>query len=119
MVIGIGTRYSDFTSASRTAFNNPDVRFVNINVASLDSVKQGGVSVVSDAREALEALGTALDNYSVEAEYRSRVNELAAEWEQTVSDVYAGLRERESTIVMLTPRTSTTSATTSECVAPR
>ena len=42
VVIGIGTRYSDFTSASRTAFNNPDVRFVNINVASLDSVKQGG-----------------------------------------------------------------------------
>ncbi len=44
VVIGIGTRYSDFTSASRTAFNNPDVRFVNINVASLDSVKQGGLS---------------------------------------------------------------------------
>ena len=49
VVIGIGTRYSDFTSASRTAFNNPDVRFVNINVASLDSVKQGGLSVVADA----------------------------------------------------------------------
>ena len=43
VVIGIGTRYSDFTSASRTAFNNPDVRFVNINVASVDSVKQGGL----------------------------------------------------------------------------
>ena len=57
VVIGIGTRYSDFTSASRTAFNNPDVRFVNINVASIDSVKQGGVSVVADAREAIEALG--------------------------------------------------------------
>ena len=52
VVIGIGTRYSDFTSASRTAFNNPDVRFVNINVASFDSVKQGGLSVVADAREA-------------------------------------------------------------------
>ena len=47
VVIGIGTRYSDFTSASRTAFNNPDVRFVNINVASLDSVKQGGLSAWS------------------------------------------------------------------------
>ena len=66
VVIGIGTRYSDFTSASRTAFNNPDVRFVNINVASLDSVKQGGVSVVADAREAIEALGDALGDYSVE-----------------------------------------------------
>ncbi|MBB3750904.1 3D-(3,5/4)-trihydroxycyclohexane-1,2-dione acylhydrolase (decyclizing) [Mycolicibacterium sp. BK634] len=89
LIIGIGTRYSDFTSASRTAFNNPDVRFVNINVASLDSVKQGGVSVVSDAREAIEALGPALDGYTVSDEYRFRVTELAAEWEDTVSSVYA------------------------------
>ncbi|MDT0400015.1 3D-(3,5/4)-trihydroxycyclohexane-1,2-dione acylhydrolase (decyclizing), partial [Streptomyces sp. DSM 41636] len=89
VVIGIGTRYSDFTSASRTAFNNPDVRFVNINVASLDAVKQGGVSMVADAREALEALGTALGDYVVSDEYRSRVTQLAAEWEDTVSAVYA------------------------------
>ena len=61
VVIGIGTRYSDFTSASRTAFNNPDVRFVNINVASFDAVKQGGLSVVADAREALEALSDAAE----------------------------------------------------------
>ena len=89
VVIGIGTRYSDFTSASRTAFNNPDVRFVNINVASLDSVKQGGISVVADAREALEALGAALDGYAVSDEYRSHAAELAAEWDDTVSSVYA------------------------------
>ncbi|MGV0745654.1 3D-(3,5/4)-trihydroxycyclohexane-1,2-dione acylhydrolase (decyclizing) [Mycolicibacterium sp. XJ870] len=89
VVIGIGTRYSDFTSASRTAFNNPDVRFVNINVASLDSVKQGGVSVVSDAREAIDGLTAALDGYSVSDEYRSRTAELAKEWDDTVSSVYA------------------------------
>ncbi|BBZ76737.1 3D-(3,5/4)-trihydroxycyclohexane-1,2-dione acylhydrolase (decyclizing) [Mycolicibacterium anyangense] len=89
VVIGIGTRYSDFTSASRTAFNNPEVRFVNINVASLDAVKQGGVSVVADAREALEALAEALDHYTVGDEYRSRITELAAEWDDTVSSVYA------------------------------
>ncbi|WP_135456377.1 3D-(3,5/4)-trihydroxycyclohexane-1,2-dione acylhydrolase (decyclizing) [Mycobacterium sp. DL99] len=89
VVIGIGTRYSDFTSASRTAFNNPDVRFVNINVASLDSVKQGGVSVVADAREALEALSAALVDYAVSDEYRSRTAELAKEWDDTVSAVYA------------------------------
>lgn len=89
VIIGIGTRYSDFTSASRTAFNNPEVRFVNINVASLDSVKQGGISVVSDAREAIEALGPALADYTVSDEYRTRVTELAAEWDDTVSSVYA------------------------------
>jgi 3D-(3,5/4)-trihydroxycyclohexane-1,2-dione acylhydrolase (decyclizing) len=88
VVIGIGTRYSDFTSASRTAFNNPDVRFVNINVASLDSVKQGGLSVVSDAREAIEALSAALGDFTVSDEYRSHVGELAREWEQTVTDAY-------------------------------
>ncbi|BBZ29457.1 3D-(3,5/4)-trihydroxycyclohexane-1,2-dione acylhydrolase (decyclizing) [Mycolicibacterium madagascariense] len=89
VVIGIGTRYSDFTSASRTAFNDPDVRFVNLNVASIDSVKQGGVSVVSDAREAIEALGAALGDYSVSDEYRSRTAALAAEWDDVVSAAYA------------------------------
>lgn len=88
VIIGIGTRYSDFTSASRTAFNHPDVRFVNINVASLDSVKQGGVSVVADAREALEALGEALGDYAVSDEYRSRSQELMAEWNDAVSAAY-------------------------------
>ncbi|CAA0134923.1 3D-(3,5/4)-trihydroxycyclohexane-1,2-dione hydrolase [Mycolicibacterium vanbaalenii] len=88
VIIGIGTRYSDFTSASRTAFNNPDVRFVNINVASLDSVKQGGISVVSDAREALEALDSALAGYTVSDGYRARVSELTIEWNDTVSQVY-------------------------------
>ncbi|TQK28126.1 3D-(3,5/4)-trihydroxycyclohexane-1,2-dione acylhydrolase (decyclizing) [Arthrobacter sp. SLBN-53] len=89
VVIGIGTRYSDFTSASRTAFNNPQVRFVNINVASLDAVKQGGVSVVADAREAIEALGPALADYRVPDEYRSHIVELTGEWDAAVSAAFA------------------------------
>jgi 3D-(3,5/4)-trihydroxycyclohexane-1,2-dione acylhydrolase (decyclizing) len=88
VVIGIGTRYSDFTTASRTAFNNPDVRFVNINVASLDAVKQGGLSVVADAREAIEGLSSALGDYSVSDDYRSRLAELARTWDDTVSAAY-------------------------------
>ena len=70
MVIGIGTRYSDFTTASRTAFQNPDVRFVNINVAGLDAIKHAGLSVVADAREALEALLPLLDGYRVDRRLR-------------------------------------------------
>ncbi|NVN48482.1 3D-(3,5/4)-trihydroxycyclohexane-1,2-dione acylhydrolase (decyclizing) [Mycolicibacterium hippocampi] len=88
VIIGIGTRYSDFTSASRTAFNNPDVRFVNINVASLDSVKQGGISVVADAREALEALSVVVGDYTVSDDYRARTAELMSDWNSTVSEVY-------------------------------
>ena len=51
VVIGIGTRYSDFTTASRTAFGCPQVRFVNVNVAGGDAVKLAGTPVVADARE--------------------------------------------------------------------
>ena len=59
VVIGIGTRYEDFTTASRTAFQNPDVQFVNINVAPIDAVKHAGLAVQADAREALSALAVA------------------------------------------------------------
>jgi 3D-(3,5/4)-trihydroxycyclohexane-1,2-dione acylhydrolase (decyclizing) len=88
VVIGIGTRYSDFTSASRTAFHDPDVRFVNVNVASFDAVKLGGLSLVADAREALGALAEALVGYRVNDEYRSRTAELARGWDATVSAAY-------------------------------
>jgi 3D-(3,5/4)-trihydroxycyclohexane-1,2-dione acylhydrolase (decyclizing) len=60
VVIGVGTRYSDFTTASRTAFRHPDVRFVNLNVASLDAAKHAGVMLLADAREGLDALTDAL-----------------------------------------------------------
>jgi 3D-(3,5/4)-trihydroxycyclohexane-1,2-dione acylhydrolase (decyclizing) len=88
VIIGIGTRYSDFTTASRTAFNDPGVRFVNINVASFDAAKESAVGVVADAREALTALTGALAGWSVDDAYRTRTAELAAAWEATVEAAY-------------------------------
>jgi 3D-(3,5/4)-trihydroxycyclohexane-1,2-dione acylhydrolase (decyclizing) len=88
VVIGIGTRYSDFTTASRTAFQNPAVRFVNVNVAPIDALKHSGASVVADARETLEALTAQLDGYGVSPEYRARCAALDAEWAATVKAVY-------------------------------
>jgi 3D-(3,5/4)-trihydroxycyclohexane-1,2-dione acylhydrolase (decyclizing) len=88
VVIGIGTRYQDFTTASRTAFSNPAVRFVNVNVASLDAAKESGVSLVADAREALAALTAELAGWSVDDAYRTRAAELAAAWEATVEAAY-------------------------------
>src|SRR3982751_1869580 len=66
LVIGIGTRYSDFTTASKTAFQDPNVRFVNINVAEIDTAKHGGVRVTADARVALEQLTEALRGHTVD-----------------------------------------------------
>ena len=88
VVIGIGTRYSDFTTASRTAFNDPEVRFVNLNIASLDAVKNGALSVVTDARAGIEALDSALADYAVDDEYRSTTASLAGEWNDIVSRAY-------------------------------
>src|SRR3954469_22177758 len=90
LVIGVGTRWSDFTTASRTAFANPDVRFVNINVAGLDSTKHFGLAVQADAREALVALAEALTGWQVDGEYRSRATRLAADWDRAVTATYAG-----------------------------
>ncbi|NMN94479.1 3D-(3,5/4)-trihydroxycyclohexane-1,2-dione acylhydrolase (decyclizing) [Antrihabitans stalactiti] len=84
LVIGIGTRYSDFTTASRTAFANPDVRFVNINIGPADAVKHGGCSVVADAREALDALALELPGHSVSDEYRTRTQQLVSQWNAVV-----------------------------------
>ncbi|PSL02737.1 3D-(3,5/4)-trihydroxycyclohexane-1,2-dione hydrolase [Haloactinopolyspora alba] len=88
VVIGVGTRYSDFTTASRTAFQDPDVRFVNINVAGSDTVKHSGVAVQADAREALVSLREELAGWSTPVGYRDRARALAAEWDQTVQEAY-------------------------------
>ncbi|HEX2772022.1 MAG TPA: thiamine pyrophosphate-dependent enzyme, partial [Micromonosporaceae bacterium] len=88
VVIGIGTRYGDFTTASRTAFQDPGVRFVNINVARFDAGKHAGLSVVADAREALGALTATLDGYAVDAAYRERQARLFREWDAQVAAAY-------------------------------
>jgi 3D-(3,5/4)-trihydroxycyclohexane-1,2-dione acylhydrolase (decyclizing) len=85
LVIGIGTRYSDFTTASRSAFQNPRVAFVNINVAAFDAYKHGSqFPVVADAREALTALTQALARYRVPEQYAERVRREKAGWDAVV-----------------------------------
>jgi 3D-(3,5/4)-trihydroxycyclohexane-1,2-dione acylhydrolase (decyclizing) len=89
VVIGIGTRYSDFTTASKTAFQDPGVRFVNVNVAELDSAKLGAVRINADARVALEQLTDALQGYAVDDAYRSEAARLNAEWDAEVTRLYS------------------------------
>jgi 3D-(3,5/4)-trihydroxycyclohexane-1,2-dione acylhydrolase (decyclizing) len=89
LVIGVGTRYSDFTTASKTAFQNPRVRFVNINVAEFDAYKHSAVPLVADARVALDELSQALQGFQVEAEYRARVSRMRAEWDEEVERIYS------------------------------
>jgi len=89
LIIGIGTRYSDFTTASRTAFQHPGVRFVNINVASFDAAKHGSaIPVVADAREAIVDLTAALTHYRVDAGYESDYTREKKQWDDVVDDAF-------------------------------
>src|SRR5437764_6999081 len=88
IVIGVGTRWSDFTTASKTAFRNPDVRFVNVNVAELDALKQGGIALVGDARTVLAQLGEALDGWSSDEGYCAEAERLARTWDEEVERLY-------------------------------
>jgi len=88
VIIGIGTRFSDFTTASKTAFQHPDVRFVNLNVTALDAAKNSGVMLVADAREGLEALTSALSDYTVPETYTAEHTEHQARWNTVVDEAY-------------------------------
>ena len=85
VVIGVGTRWSDFTTASKSAFQDPGVRFVNINVTGFDAAKHSGVPVVADAREALSALGAALSGHGAPEEWRARARAASGAWAEEVA----------------------------------
>jgi len=88
VVIGIGTRYSDFTTASKTAFQHPDVVFVNINVAEFDAHKHSAIPLVGDARATLEELLPLLEGYRVDEAYRARVADYNRAWDAEVERIY-------------------------------
>ena len=99
LVIGIGTRYSDFTTASKTAWQNPDVRFINVNITEFDAGKHHGLPVVGDARATLDELAELLAggrrgvtpplrDYAVDPAYRAEATRLHDAWDAEVQRIY-------------------------------
>lgn len=88
LIIGIGTRYSDFTSASKTAFQNDDVRFININVMEFDAYKHSALPLVGDAKATLEELGVMLGACKTDASYQSRAADFNKKWDAEVHRIY-------------------------------
>ncbi len=89
LVIGIGTRYEDFTTASRTLFQAPDVSFVNINIAAFDAYKMGtSIPIVADAGKALAALTAGLDSYHTADSLAEEISGLKSMWDALVDDAY-------------------------------
>jgi 3D-(3,5/4)-trihydroxycyclohexane-1,2-dione acylhydrolase (decyclizing) len=89
VILAIGTRLSDFTTASRSLFRHPAARLIQLNVAAFDAVKHGAVPLVGDARIGLDALDAALGSWRAPAEWTARARTLSAEWNETVTQVTA------------------------------
>jgi len=89
VVLGVGTRYSDFTTASHTVFAHPEVRFANLNVARLDAAKHSAEMLLADAKLGLAALTEALDGWRVSDGHTARARELADDWRATTDACYA------------------------------
>jgi 3D-(3,5/4)-trihydroxycyclohexane-1,2-dione acylhydrolase (decyclizing) len=97
LVIGVATRWSDFTTASKSAFQDPGVRFVNLNVSEFDAAKHSGLALTCDARLGLEALREALAGHRAPEEWTARARQEAADWADEVARVVrAGGPEREA-----------------------
>ena len=88
LIIGLGTRYSDFTTASKTAFQNPNVKFVNINISEFDSAKHGGLMLQGDAKAILEEILALFPDHQTRDEYQKMVTAHNHSWEAKVSKIY-------------------------------
>jgi len=89
LILGVGTRYSDFTSASKTAFQNQNVRFINMNVAEFDAYKHAALPLVGDARATLQELQQAATGYRVTSEWSAKVAKYREDWEKEVDRIHA------------------------------
>ncbi|OZN24698.1 3D-(3,5/4)-trihydroxycyclohexane-1,2-dione acylhydrolase (decyclizing) [Actinobacillus seminis] len=88
LVIGIGTRYTDFTTSSKWIFQNPDVAYLNINVARFDAYKLDGVQVTADAKETLQKLTALLATTGYQAQWGKQIAEAKKQFTQELERVY-------------------------------
>lgn len=93
VVIGIGTRYGDFMTASKSAWQNPEVTFININIAEMDAFKHSAIPLQGDAKETLQILQEALQHYKTDASYTERVKTYNEEWDKIVDTAYEPVDE--------------------------
>jgi 3D-(3,5/4)-trihydroxycyclohexane-1,2-dione acylhydrolase (decyclizing) len=80
LVIAAGTRLTDFTTASKTAFQDPNVRFININIAEFDAFKHAAVPLIADARVTLEEMTQALEGHRVDRQYANAIAKAKKNW---------------------------------------
>ncbi|MGI9898146.1 3D-(3,5/4)-trihydroxycyclohexane-1,2-dione acylhydrolase (decyclizing) [Vibrio natriegens] len=88
LVIGVGTRFTDFTTCSKSLFQNPDVDFLTINVSEFDASKLDATSVVADAHIALEAIGEKLAQLGYVSSYSDEIKAAKQAWDKELTRLF-------------------------------
>ncbi|HJO95272.1 MAG TPA: 3D-(3,5/4)-trihydroxycyclohexane-1,2-dione acylhydrolase (decyclizing) [Victivallales bacterium] len=88
LVIGVGTRYSDFTTASKSLFQNSNVDFLNINIGGFDSIKLDGTSVKADAKTAINELVSGLNKIDYKSSYVSEISDAKQKWNTELNRLF-------------------------------
>lgn len=88
LIIGVGTRYTDFTTCSKWLFQNPEVNFLNINITPFDAYKLDGVKVIADAKASLEAIAAELEKIGYKSEYTKEIKAVKDELNIEIDRVY-------------------------------
>jgi 3D-(3,5/4)-trihydroxycyclohexane-1,2-dione acylhydrolase (decyclizing) len=81
VIVGVGTRFADFTTGSWALFKNADRRLISVNVQAFDAAKHHALSVVGDARTALAALDSKLDAWKAPRAWSDEAVKAKTEWE--------------------------------------
>lgn len=89
LIIAVGTRLTDFTTSSKSAFKNPDVKMVSINVCAFDAFKMDALAIIADARESLSDLTDVLENAGYRSAYTDEIKTVRDEWNSIVDEFYA------------------------------
>ncbi|MGB5446270.1 MAG: 3D-(3,5/4)-trihydroxycyclohexane-1,2-dione acylhydrolase (decyclizing) [Psychromonas sp.] len=88
LVIGVGTRFTDFTTASKSLFQNPDVEFLTVNVSSFDAIKLDATSVVADAKVGLEAISSLLEEVGYISGYTDEIKNAKQAWREELDRLF-------------------------------
>ena len=88
LVIGVGTRYTDFTTSSKAQFQNSDVKFLNINVSRFHAYKLDATQVVADAKLALDELTEILAKENYRSGYTDQIKDAKAQWDKELDRLF-------------------------------
>lgn len=102
LVIGVGTRYSDFISASHSLFQNPSVKFININVCEMDAFKNTALALTADAKVTLQALSKNLQDHQTSSAYQKNYQDWKQKWDIEVSKIYKEANATKTPIAQAT-----------------